>query len=75
MTCWSSSSGLSWVRRPASSRPQRGDVETVGQGVDAEAGQLGQLDVDMVGIEHDDLAERPRVDEPELLGRIAGRAS
>ena len=74
MTCWSSSSGLSRVRRPASSGLQHDRVEAVGQRVDAEVGQLRQLDVDVVGIEHDDLAERPRVDEPQLLGRRARQA-
>ena len=71
ITAWSSSSGLSLVRRPASSACSVERVDPVGQRIEAQAGQLGQLDVDVVGIEHDDLAERAGIDEPQLLG--AGR--
>ncbi len=50
---------------------QRGDVQSVGQWINSEVGQLGELDVDVVGIEDDDLTERARVDEPQRFGRLA----
>ena len=59
------------VRRPASSRPQRGDVQSVGQGINAEVGQLGELDVDVVRIEDDHLTERAGVHEPQRFGGLA----
>ena len=57
----------------ASRRAQVVGSEAVGERIDAEPGELGDLDVDVVGIEHDHLAERARVDEPQLLGRLAGQ--
>ena len=67
ITCWSSSSGFSCRRagrhEPAAGRPRSSGV---GERVDAELRQLGHLDGDVVGVEHDHLAERARVDEPQL---------
>ena len=73
ITCWSSSSGLS-CRAAAAQRCARSwaPVEPVGDRIEPEPGQLGQLDGDVVGVEHHHLAERARVDEPQLLRRRAG---
>ena len=55
---------------PRAARPAGADGaasrQTVGERIDAEQGQLGELDVDVRRIEHHYLAERAGVDEPQL---------
>ncbi len=71
ITCWSSSSGFSCRARPRTMAAELGDRQPVGDGVDSHLGQLGHLDGRALGVEHDHLAEGARIDEPQLLGRLA----
>ena len=68
ITCWSSSSGLRRVDRRRSTAPSCVRRRVVDERVETEAGHLGELDVDVVGVEHDHLAERARVDEQQSDG-------
>ena len=54
------------AQQPAQHRQR----ELTGDRVDTEVGQLRQFDGDVVRVEHDDLAERARVDEPQLVRRM-----
>ncbi len=63
-------SGLSARLVRARDPSQVGARERFGDRVDAERRQLGQLDRHVVRIEHHDLAERPRIDEPHLVSVV-----
>ena len=66
--CWSSRTGLD---RPRAGRARRARsiaaVRPSTSGIRAEPAQLGDLDLGPRRVEHDDLAERPGIDEPQLL--------
>ena len=69
-TCWSSSNGFSCRRRERSDRAAASPVETVGDRIDPEAGQLGNLDRHVGRVEHHHLAERAWIDEPQLAAVV-----
>jgi hypothetical protein len=63
-TCWSSSNGFSARDVGPNAARSAADVERIRDRIDAEPRQFGKLRLDVRRVEHHDLAERARIDEP-----------